>query len=190
MLSSVLLLWPNIHRKHSLCHITRCRKAGWKYPSDFQAPPFIPSVGHWGSLLSPAWPDMDPCCRSPRGVLTLQPLWNRVWGTAPAKSAEPAGRVGVQCGFIYHLRSVSCQLGAGTKLVGPVPALQGVSTCWIRDMLAVRRPALLLDVQGRCSPMLCGDTGLGLASTCTLLPWAELTWLHAALTVHMCPVIP
>lgn len=129
VLSSVLLLWPNIHRKHSLYHITRHRKADWKHPSDFQAPPFIPSLGHWGSVPSPAWPDMDPYCRWPRGVLTLQPLWNCVWGTAPGKSAKPAGRVGAQCGFMYHLRSASCQLHAGTELVGPMPALQGVSTC-------------------------------------------------------------
>lgn len=80
--------------------------------------------------------------------------------------------------------SVSCQLHAGTELVGPEPVLRVISTCWIRAVLAVRS-ALLLDVQGRCSLMLSGGKALAPACTplpCAGLPCARMLWL----TVQMC----
>lgn len=60
---------------------------------------------------------------------------------------------------------------AGIKLVVPKPDLWGISMCWIRAVLAVRRPALLLDVWGKCSPVISGGMGLRLLLACTLLAW-------------------
>lgn len=182
MFSAALLLWPNVHRKHSLYHNTHHRKVEWKYPSDFQAPPFILAVGHWGSVPSPAWPDMDPYRRWPREALTLQPLWSCVWDTALAKSAEPEGRVGGQSGSIMPAEAVEVS-------VLPAPRLHQAGGTWAspkrhfymldQSCVGSKEACSALGHASRCSPMLRGGMGLGPAPTCTLLAWAELTWLHA-----------
>lgn len=155
-------------------------------PLIFRLPPFTPTGGYRGPVSSSAWPDMDPYCRRPRGVLTLHLLWSHVWGPPSAKTRESAERVEGWCGYIGCGRGW-CQCHASSmlalNLVGPEPVLWVISTCWIRVVLAVRRSALLLDVQGRCSPMLSG--GKGLAPAC--YPGAELPRARMLrLTVQMC----
>lgn len=175
-------------RKHSLYHITHHGKEDQEYLS-FPGSPIHPCCGMLGSSSLSCLTRYGSVSQVAQGS-TLQPLWSCVRGTASAKSAEPAGRVGGWCGFIWlwkQVRSVSCQVHADTEQVGPQPVLQGISTCCIKAVLAVRRSALLLDVQGGCSPMLCGGKGLELAPTCTLLAWAELTWSCA---VSDCTDVP
>lgn len=140
--------------------------------------PFIPAAGHRGQVHPPAWPDMDLYRRWPRGALTLQPLWSHVWGTSSANSAEPERKWwggGMDSVDLYGCGSRWGQCHASSILALSWWDLSQSYECWIRAILAVRRSALLLDLRARCSPMLSGGKGLGLAPACTLLAWAELT---------------
>lgn len=91
--------------------------------------PFNPAAGHRGQVHPPAWPDMDLYHRWPRGALTLQPLWNHVWGTSSANSAEPERRGGGRWTVWIYMA-----VEAGEVSVMPAPCWHWAGGTWANPM--------------------------------------------------------